>query len=60
MTSLIQDCIEYSCSDILSGDADICSSMSSANEWFVKECDLITVEKDLIYMEKRIGPRNEP
>ena len=32
LTSLMHDCIELSSSDILSGGADICNDMSSANE----------------------------
>ena len=39
LISLIHDCIESSSSDILSGGADICSCMSSANERGMIECE---------------------
>ena len=35
-------------------------SKSSANEWCMIECESILVDKGLIYMVKRIGPRTEP
>ena len=59
-TSLIHDCIEWFSSDILSGGADICNCMSSANEWCMIECESIIADKGLLYMVKRIGPRTEP
>ena len=60
LTSLIHDCIEWSSSDILSGGADICSCRSSANEWYMIECESIMADKVLICMVKCIGPRTEP
>ena len=44
--------IELSSSDVFSGGADICNCISSANEWYVIECDSMMVDKGLIWMEK--------
>ena len=57
LTSPMHDCIERSSSDILSGGADICICMSSANEWCMIECEPIMASRALIYMVKSIGPR---
>ena len=43
-----------------SGGADICNCKSSANKCCMIECESIMVDKGLIYMLKRIGPRTEP
>ena len=40
VTSHIHDCKEWSSSDISSGEADICNSMSSANKW----CMIVLVD----------------
>ena len=60
LTSPIHDCIERSSLDILSGGANICSCMSSVNEWCMIECESIMADKGLIYIVKRIGPSTDP
>ena len=60
LTSHIHDCIERISSDILSGQADICSCKSSVNQWCIIECESIMADKGLIYMVKRLGPTTKP
>ena len=60
LISLIHDFIECRSSDITSGGADICNCKSSANEWYMIECESIMADKGLVYMVRSIGPRTEP